>query len=78
MDWVERDKHIHSAVEAIEDELKSLEEAQGSLRYGTVLLAWHHLMDAISLLSSGRLTPDDILWGFEEADEFTSKNQIKG
>ena len=69
MDWLERDEHIYSAVEAIEDELKSLEECQGSLRYATVLLAWHKLMDAIELLSSGRLTPNDLLWGAKKANE---------
>ena len=56
---------IRTATEKVE--AYSGNQAPYTRRHAELQLAWHHLIDAHSLISKGRLTPDSLEWASEEA-----------
>ncbi len=62
---LETGKHIREAAERIENALERC--PPDTRRHAELQLAWHHLIDAHSLLTKGRLTPDNLEWASAEA-----------
>jgi hypothetical protein len=73
MEWTRITPHIHSAVEALETEIPKLR--RGSREHAKAQLAWHRLMDAHSLLSTGDLSVADFQWAIEETDKIVASGE---
>ena len=64
-------KLIREAVDKVEAYTGN--QSDRTRRQAELQLAWHHLMNAHELLMRGRLTPDDLVWGSEQAAEFLER-----
>ena len=69
-------KSIRSAADALEVEVVVAD--QGSRRHSELKLAWHYLIDAHSLIISGRLTPDDLQWAKDEVERLGLDDEEDG
>lgn len=60
-------KDVSEVARLIREAVEGLEKIKPTMspdtrEYAKVLLAWHCLMDALTLLVKGELTPDDMIW----------------
>lgn len=63
-------KLIREAADVLELEL--IDCKQGTRRWAEIRLAWDNLVSAHDLLTTGRLTPDDLVWGAKAAKKSVS------
>ncbi len=66
-------KHLRIAIEELED--LTAQESINNRRHAELHLAWHKIMDGYCLISTGNLTPDDVLWASNSAKKLLNTKE---
>ena len=72
-DLIEISKVVRQVADALEVEISENVDPN-TRQHAELTLAWHHLIDAHSLIISGRLTPDDLQWAKGEVERLGLEN----
>lgn len=67
-------QRLRDVVEFVERRLVA--EKSGTRRQAELHIAWHQLLNAYSLITSGRVSPDDLQWGSEQANEILTARTL--
>ena len=65
-------KLIRQATELLEKELS--ESTKHTRRHAELYLAWDNMINAHSLLTTGRMTPEGLVWAWDKADQIAASD----
>ena len=75
IEWVDVCADLRAVCDKCEELLARSPEA--TRRHHEIHLARHNILDAIRLLSCGRITPDDLVWGHDVVARLVAEGHDK-